>query len=66
MAATAYGAMRRKRWGLNLAMLIFTANAAGDAVRGFMGDMLEGAIGVVVAGLILYALSCPQIRSVFT
>jgi hypothetical protein len=36
-----------------------------DAARLFAGEVLEGLIGVIVAGAILYVLSRPKISGVF-
>src|SRR3954465_896198 len=37
MAATSWGAIRRRRWGLALAIAIFAINGVGDAARLLVG-----------------------------
>lgn len=66
MAATAFGCFRRKRWGWMLAVAIFTINALGDAAHGLSGAWLEGAIGVAIAMLILWWLTQPRVRALFS
>jgi hypothetical protein len=65
MAAASYGTVRRRRWGLWLAMAIFAVNAAGDAARLFSGAMWEGLIGVAVTAAILWWLTRPGVRALF-
>jgi len=38
----------------------------GDAGQIFIGHLLEGGIGVAVAGAILFCLSRPKAREIFT
>jgi hypothetical protein len=66
MAAASWGTFRRRRWGLWLAMAIFAANAAGDAARITSGAVLEGVIGVAVTGAILWWLTRPKVRALFS
>ena len=65
MALTSVGGLRRKRWGWLLAVAIFATNGIADAARLLAGEVLEGLIGVIVAGAILYVLSRRQIRRTF-
>jgi membrane-bound metal-dependent hydrolase YbcI (DUF457 family) len=66
MTVTAYGTARRRRWGWRLAILIFIVNAFGDALRIAQGAVIEGLLGVMAAGLILWWLTRPQVRASFT
>lgn len=66
MAATVRGCLRRKRWGWRLAVLIFTANAFGDALRIPAGSVWEGATGLIIAGLVLVWLWRAPVRALFT
>lgn len=59
------GCSQRRHWGLNLAIAIFALNALGDAARALSGDVLEGLIGVVIAGVILWWLTRPNVRALF-
>src|SRR5262249_55561288 len=65
MAATAFGCLLRKRWGLMLALAIFSVNALGDAGRAFFGAPLEAALGVSIAGAIIWWLLRPRVRALF-
>ena len=65
MALTSVGCFRRKRWGWLLAVAIFALNGLADAVRLLTGAVLEGLIGVIAAGAILYVLSRPKIKRAF-
>jgi hypothetical protein len=66
MAATSWGAIRRTRWGWTLAIAIFVINGVGDAARALMGDVVEGLIGVTIAGSIVVALSQRRVRKAFS
>jgi hypothetical protein len=63
MALTSVGCFRRKRWGWTLA--IFAINGLADGTRLLSGEVLEGLVGVIAAGAILYALSRPNVRRAF-
>lgn len=65
MALTSVGCFRRKPWGWVLAVAIFAINGLADASRVLAGEVLEGLIGVIAAGAILYLLSRPRIRRAF-
>lgn len=65
MALTSVGCFQRKRWGWMLAVAIFAINGLADAARLLAGEVLEGLIGVIAAGAILYSLSRPRVRAAF-
>ncbi len=65
MTVTAIGCFKRKRWGWVLSVAIFATNGLADAARLLAGEVLEGLIGVIAAGAIVYVLSRPRIRSAF-
>lgn len=65
MALTSVGCFQAKRWGWVMAVAIFAVNGVADGARLFAGEVLEGLIGVVTAGAILYALSRPKMRDAF-
>lgn len=65
MSLTAFGGLQHRRWGWTLAVAIFVVNALADAVRLIAGDVLEGLIGTLAAGAIVYALLRPNVSGVF-
>ena len=65
MAASSIGCFHRKRWGWLLAVLLFAANAMGDAARAISGDLAAGLVGVFVAGAVLVLLFLPAVRRSF-
>lgn len=65
MAFAAVGCYRRAAWGWWLAVVIFAANGLGDIAQLLAGHLLEGLLGAVVAGLILFCLSRPCVRAAF-
>jgi hypothetical protein len=66
MVSASIGCSRRRKWGWRLAVTIFVINGLSDAGQILMGHILEGAIGVAVAGAILFYLSRPTVRETFT
>ena len=66
MVSASVGCFRRRIWGWWLAMAIFAINGLSDAGQILSGHFLEGAIGVAVAGAILFYLSRPKVRGTFT
>lgn len=65
MSLTAFGGLQHRRWGWTLAVAIFVVNALADAARLIAGDVLEGLIGTLAAGAIVYALLRPNVSGVF-
>lgn len=66
MLLASVGMFRFRRWGWWLAVTMFAANGLGDIAQLSMGRVLEGAIGVTVAGAILYYLTRPRVRRAFS
>ena len=66
MASASVGCFRRRIWGWWLAIGIFIVNGLSDTGQILIGHFLEGAIGVAVAGGILFYLSRPNVRGTFT
>jgi hypothetical protein len=62
MACASIGNFLNRRWGWWLAVGIFSANGLGDVIQLFMGRLIEGGIGVAVAGSILFYLTRLKIR----
>ena len=65
MASASFGCFSQRAWGRLLAIAIFTVNGAGDVVQLFHGNVVEGAIGVVAAGLLIFWLSRPSVKEAF-
>ena len=62
----AWGAFLRRRWAWWLIVVALAVNALSDAVRLVRGDVLEGAMGVVIAGAILWWMMRPAVRQAFS
>jgi hypothetical protein len=65
MAAASAGCFRRRGWGWRLAVAIFAVNGLGDLTQLVMGRVLEGGVGVAVAGAILFYLTRANVRKAF-
>ena len=62
----AVGIQRRRKWGWWLAVLLFSVNGLGDAISVFVtGKILQGASGVLIAGLFVAYLTRPDVRQEF-
>lgn len=59
------GWFKRRSWGWRLAVAIITTQVLGDLVSAFMGRVIEGAIGIVIASALLLYLLRPKVRSAF-
>jgi hypothetical protein len=64
LAATATGWFRRRAWAWVLGIAIISVNAVADAVNVLRGEP-KTAIGVVVAGLLLFYLTRRGVREYF-
>ena len=65
MAAASLGCFAHRQWGWWLAVSIFAVNGLGDAAQLAMGHVLEGLVGIVAAGAILFYLTRPKVRAAF-
>jgi hypothetical protein len=65
LGLAAVGWFRRKYWGWMLGVTIIAINATGDLINGLMGEWLKGAVGVVIAGLLLIYMTRPGARNYF-
>jgi hypothetical protein len=63
--ATAVGSLQQRQWAWWLAAATLAVNGVSDLARMAMGGMVEGAAGVVIAGLILFWLTRPGVRGQF-
>lgn len=59
------GWFKRRMWGWRLAVLIIAIQVLGDLVNLILGDLVRGAVGVTIAGALLFYLLSPQLRAVF-
>jgi hypothetical protein len=59
------GWLRRRRWGWTLAVVIVGIQVVGDLVNCFRGDLLQGGVGIVIAGALLLFLLRPNLRAAF-
>jgi hypothetical protein len=65
LAVAAAGWFKRRLWGWWLAVAVIAIQVLGDLVNAFSGRAVEGAIGVTIAGLLLFYLTRPQVRAAF-
>lgn len=65
LALAAVGWFRRKYWGWMLGVTIIAINATGDLINGVMGEWLKGAVGAVIAGLLLIYMTRARVRNYF-
>ena len=63
--AAAVGWFRRRYWGWVLGTTIIAINAAGDFINGVRGEWLKGAVGVAIAGLLLFYMTRSGVRNYF-
>ncbi len=65
LGCAAVGWFRRRHWGWVLGTSIIAINAVGDLVNLAIGEHLKGAVGVVIAGLLLIYMTRPGVRNYF-
>jgi len=65
LALAGVGWFRRRLWGWALALIIIATQVLGDLFNILRGDFLRGAIGVAIAGALLFYLLRPQVRAAF-
>ena len=65
LAVAAAGWFKRRLWGWWRAVAVIAIQVLGDLVNAFSGRAVEGAIGVTIAGLLLFYLTRPQVRAAF-
>lgn len=61
----AIGWFRGRRWAWKLGIAIITVNLIGDLVNILRGEWGKGAVGVVVAGLLLSYMMLAHVRNYF-
>ncbi len=65
LAVAGIGWFKRRRWGWRLAVAVIATQVLGNLVNIFMGDLVRGGIGFLIAGALLLYLLRPQLRSAF-
>lgn len=65
MAMAAVGWFNRCLWAWRLAVAIIATQVAGDFFNLVRGDFMGGAVGVAIAGALLYYLLRPSVRAAF-
>jgi len=65
LGLAAVGWFRRKYWGWILGVAIIALNATGDLINAVMGEELKGAVGVAIAGLLLFYMTRAGMRNYF-
>jgi hypothetical protein len=64
-AFTGMGWFKRRLWGWALAVAVIATQVLGGAVNIFMGRIVEGGIGVAIAGALLFYALRAEVKSVF-
>jgi hypothetical protein len=65
LATAAVGWFKRYLWAWRLAVVIIATQVAGDFFNLVRGDFLGGAVGMAIAGALLFYMLCPSVRSAF-
>jgi hypothetical protein len=64
--ACAVGSFQRRAWALWIAVIGMAVNGVSDLGRIATGGVVEGLVGVVIAGLIAFWLTRPGVRAQFS
>jgi len=62
---TAVGWLRHRRWGWYLGIAIIAIQLAGDMMNLFLGQLVRGGVGVLIAGFLLVYMLRSQMRAAF-
>ena len=65
LAVAGTGWFRRRLWGWRLAVAVIATQVLGDLLNAFMGDIVRGGVGFVIAGALLFYLLRPEVRCAF-
>ena len=65
LAVASIGWFKYRLWGWRLAVAIIATQVLGDLVNAFMGDVVRGSIGFVIAAALLVYLLRPEVRAAF-
>lgn len=59
------GWFKRRRWAWVVGVFGISANCLGDVINMAIGEFWKGAVGVVIAGLLLVYMTRPSLRKYF-
>jgi hypothetical protein len=59
------GWFKRRFWGWALAVIVIASQVLGDLINALRGHLLEGSVGVAIAGALLFYLLRPSVRNAF-
>ena len=65
LSVAGIGWFHRRQWAWSLSVAIIGTQIAGDFVNIYLGHVIEGAIGVVAAGAVLFYLLRPSVQAAF-
>jgi hypothetical protein len=65
LAVAGVGWFKRRLWGWRLAVSISAVQVLGDLVNVFVGDLVRGGVGLIIAGVLLMYLLRTEVRPVF-
>ena len=65
LALAGTGWFNLRRWGWWLAVAIIATQVLGDFVNAFMGQIVRGGIGAIIAGALLFYLFRPAVTATF-
>ena len=65
LAVTSWGWFLRRRWGWALSVGVIGIQVLADLLNAVRGDILKGALGVLIAGALLFYLFRPGVTRVF-
>jgi hypothetical protein len=65
LAVAGMGWLKRRLWEWWLAVAIIATQVLGDLVNVFLGRVVEGSMGVAIAGALLFYVLRPGVRAVF-
>jgi hypothetical protein len=65
LAVAGVGWFKHRLWGWRLAVAIIAVQVLGNLVNAFMGDLVRGGVGFIIAGALLFYLFRPEVRSAF-
>jgi hypothetical protein len=65
LAVAGLGWFKRRRWGWQLAVVVIATRVLGDFVNVVRGQLVQGGLGIAIAGALLAYLLRPKTRSAF-
>jgi hypothetical protein len=65
LAFAAFGWSQRRRWGWRLTVGVIAVQLLGDCANLFLGRFVQGGIGVVIAGALLFYLFRRDVKGCF-